>query len=45
MRKISLVLASGFALTFAVSHVAVSQTSMIDGEVTKIDESAGKITL
>ena len=45
MRKIILVLASVFALTFTASPVAVSQTSMIDGQVLKIDESAGKITL
>jgi Cu(I)/Ag(I) efflux system protein CusF len=45
MRKITLVLAGVFALAAAASPVAVSQTSMIDGQVMKIDESAGKITL
>jgi Cu(I)/Ag(I) efflux system protein CusF len=45
MRKITLVLAGVFALAAAASPVAVTQESTIDGQVMKIDESAGKITL
>ena len=45
MRKITLVAASILVLSGAVlSNVAVAQ-SMVNGQVTKIDESAGKITL
>lgn len=32
-------------LAFAGSAPALAQSAMIDGEVTKIDESAGKITI
>jgi Cu/Ag efflux protein CusF len=42
MRKIKLVLASLVGLV-AVSMTAMAQ--MVDGEVTKVDEPAGKITI
>ena len=45
MRKLILVFAGVMALASAASPAAFSQTSMIDGQVMKIDESAGKITL
>ena len=45
MRKIALVAASMLVLSGAVlPRVAVAQ-SMVNGQVTKIDETAGKITL
>ena len=45
MRKITLIAASILVLSGAVlSNVAVAQ-SMVNGQVTKIDETAGKITL
>jgi Cu(I)/Ag(I) efflux system periplasmic protein CusF len=35
-----------FALSLcAVSQAAVAQSSLIDGQVTKVDQSAGKITI
>jgi Cu(I)/Ag(I) efflux system periplasmic protein CusF len=35
-----------FALSFcAVSQSAVAQSSLIDGQVTKVDQSAGKVTI
>ena len=46
MRKIALVAASILVLSGAVlPRVAVAQSAMVNGQVTKIDESAGKITL
>jgi len=35
-----------FALSLcAVSQAAVAQSSLIDGQITKVDQSAGKITI
>jgi Cu(I)/Ag(I) efflux system periplasmic protein CusF len=34
-----------FALSLCVSQAAVAQSSLIDGQVTKVDQSAGKITI
>jgi Cu(I)/Ag(I) efflux system periplasmic protein CusF len=46
MRKIALVAASTLALSaVALPNISVAQSAMINGQVTKIDESAGKITL
>jgi Cu/Ag efflux protein CusF len=46
MRKITLVAASILVLSGAIfATVGVAQAPMINGQVTKIDESAGKITL
>ena len=46
MRKIALVGASILALSGGVlPKVTVAQSPMINGQVTKIDEAAGKITL
>jgi Cu(I)/Ag(I) efflux system periplasmic protein CusF len=44
MRKITLV--SIFALSsVALPQMSMAQSAMVNGQVTKIDESAGKITL
>ena len=46
MRKIAIVIVSILALSAAVlPNIALTQSAMVDGQVTKIDESAGKITL
>ncbi len=45
MRKMSLVVTGVLALSFPPTTVALAQAPMVDGQVTKIDESAGKITL
>ena len=46
MRKITLVAAGILVLTGGVlAKVTVAQSPMVNGQVTKIDESAGKITL
>jgi Cu(I)/Ag(I) efflux system protein CusF len=46
MRKTTLVAAGLLALWAALlPSVGAAQSAMIDGQVTKIDESAGKITL
>src|SRR5215813_9388741 len=46
MRKITIVAASILVLSGAIfATVAVAQAPMVNGQVTKIDESAGKITL
>jgi Cu/Ag efflux protein CusF len=46
MRKITLVAASILVLSGgALPKVTVAQSPMVNGQVTKIDESAGKITL
>jgi Cu(I)/Ag(I) efflux system periplasmic protein CusF len=46
MRKIALVTASILALSSVVlPQVSAAQSAMVNGQVTKIDESAGKITL
>lgn len=34
-----------FVLGLLIGGVTLAQTSMIDGQVTKIDEAAGKITI
>lgn len=38
-------LTATFALDLLACSVALAQTSMIDGQVTRIDEAAGKITI
>jgi Cu(I)/Ag(I) efflux system periplasmic protein CusF len=46
MRKITLVAAGILALSGAgLPKVTVAQSAMVNGQVTKIDASAGKITL
>src|SRR5712691_10431958 len=46
MHKITLVLASCTAIvTAALPQIAIAQSEMVNGQVTKIDESAGKITI
>jgi Cu(I)/Ag(I) efflux system protein CusF len=46
MRKTSVVAASMLVLSGAMlANVAAAQAPMVNGQVTKIDESAGKITL
>ena len=46
MRKVLLIAAAVSALNAAASApVALAQSDMIDGQVTKIDESAEKITI
>ena len=46
MRKITLVAAGILVLTGGVlPKVTVAQSPMVNGQVTKIDESAGRITL
>lgn len=46
MRKTTLVAAGLLALSIALlPGLGAAQSAMIDGQVTKIDESAGKITL
>ena len=46
MRKITIVAASILVLSGVIfATVAVAQAPMVNGQVTKIDESAGKITL
>ena len=46
MRKITLVAVGILVLSAALlPHVTVAQSAMVNGQVTKIDESAGKITL
>ena len=46
MRKATLVAAGMLALSAVLlPSLAAAQSTMIDGQVTKIDESAGKITL
>ena len=46
MRKITLVAASILVLSgTALPKVSVAQSAMVNGQVTKIDESARKITL
>ena len=46
MRKITLVIASCIAIAAAASlQIANAQSEMVDGQVIKIDEAAGKITL
>ena len=44
MRKTILTLATGLALSF-VSSLAPAQSAMVDGEVKKVDASAGKLTI
>jgi Cu/Ag efflux protein CusF len=46
MRKIILVVASCIAIAAAAfSQTANAQSTMVDGQVTRIDQAAGKITL
>jgi Cu(I)/Ag(I) efflux system periplasmic protein CusF len=46
MRKTSLVAASVLALCIANAPMAaLSQSTLVDGTVTKVDQSAGKITI
>jgi len=46
MRKMTIVAASVFALVIAeLPCPAFAQSALIDGQVTKVDESAGKITI
>jgi Cu/Ag efflux protein CusF len=45
MRKMSLAGASLFALLSGAPNFSVAQSTMVDGQVIKIDESAAKITL
>jgi len=46
MRKLGIVAASMLVLSVGMlANVAVAQAPMVNGQVTKIDESAGKITL
>ena len=46
MRKLTLVFASILAVSSALlPKVTTAQSAMVNGQVTKIDESAGKITL
>jgi Cu(I)/Ag(I) efflux system periplasmic protein CusF len=46
MRKIGLVAASMLVLlAVALPKMGLAQSTMVNGQVTKIDESAGKITL
>ncbi len=44
MRRLPLIAASILALS-TVALPSVAQAQMVDGQVTKVDESAGKITL
>jgi Cu(I)/Ag(I) efflux system protein CusF len=46
MRKITLVIAGILPLSsVALPQMSVAQSAMVNGQVTKIDESAGKIAL
>jgi Cu(I)/Ag(I) efflux system protein CusF len=46
MRKLAIVEASALILSLAMfTTVTLAQSPMVNGQVTKIDESAGKITL
>src|SRR5262245_5129151 len=45
MRKIALAAVRILILSFTFATVTVAQAPMVDGQVTKIDEAAGKITL
>ena len=46
MRKITLVVAMCFAvLTALLPQVAIAQSELVRGQVTRIDQSAGKITI
>ena len=46
MRKVSVITASMLVLSGAMlASVTLAQAPMVNGQVTKIDESAGKITL
>src|SRR6266540_1662276 len=46
MRKISVVIAGIIALSVsALPDGGLAQSSMVDGQVTKMDQAAGKITL
>jgi Cu(I)/Ag(I) efflux system periplasmic protein CusF len=46
MRKLAIVEASALILSLAMfTTVTLAQSPMVNGQVTKVDESAGKITL
>jgi Cu/Ag efflux protein CusF len=45
MRKFTLLAVTALALATGIPMTTHAQSAMVDGTVTKIDESAGKITL
>ena len=45
MKRKALITVAALAVAIGFSAPAYSQSTMVDGQVTKIDESAGKITL
>lgn len=45
MRKLPLLIATALALSANYPLASFAQNAMVDGTVTKIDQSAGKITL
>jgi Cu/Ag efflux protein CusF len=45
MRKIALAAVSILIVSFTFATVTLAQSPMVNGQVTKIDEAAGKITL
>jgi Cu(I)/Ag(I) efflux system protein CusF len=45
MHKIALAAVSILLLSFAFATVTLAQSPMVNGQVTRIDEAAGKITL
>ena len=45
MRKLSFVTATFLTFMPANVDIALAQSDMVDGQVTKIDESAGKVTI
>src|SRR5512134_3750576 len=45
MRKSTFIALGALALLAVSPAAALAQTAMVDGQVTKVDESAGKITI
>lgn len=45
MRKFTLIIAYLLAFSFAPTSDVLAQSGLVDGQVTKVDASAGKITL
>ena len=45
MRKTLLIAITAFCLSASLAPGALAQSGMIDGQVTKVDPSAGKITI
>ena len=45
MRKTTLTVVTMLALASAPAGMAVAQAELVDGQVTKVDQSAGKITI